>query len=281
MNEALCITSAYRTQWVSFPGAPKTFLLTADMPVEDLSGGIGLTIMKDKLGNFNFTHARAAYSLHRNMYRGIGKVGLGVELGMLQSSIDNNWLAPDGSHGEYDDAIPETFIKKSTYDFGLGVYYRTNLLHVGFSAAHVPGENERLVATQLKYKVARHYYVSAGYKFDLSPRMALRPSLFVKSDAAVTIFDVQCDLLYDNFIWGGLTYRLQDAVSPVMGIVMDVSKTSVLKIGYSYDMGISELKYHHNNTHEIVINYCIRWEKKDESHENPRNMMYKPSSFIK
>ena len=51
---ALCATAAYRTQWVGFPGAPKTFFFSADMPVLAIHGGAGLTVMKDKLGNFNW-----------------------------------------------------------------------------------------------------------------------------------------------------------------------------------------------------------------------------------
>ena len=43
-NDAICGTLLYRNQWTGFGGEPKTMLLTADMPVEMLHGGVGLTV---------------------------------------------------------------------------------------------------------------------------------------------------------------------------------------------------------------------------------------------
>lgn len=277
----LCGLTAYRTQWVGFSGSPKTFLFSLDAPALSLNGGIGLTVMKDKLGNFNFTHTRGAYSYHRVMNSGIGILGLGVELGMLQSSIDYNWVAPDGSHGEFDEAVPQEFLKKATYDIGLGAYYRTDKLYVGFSTSHVPGNAEQLTSDpNFHYKAARHFYVMAGYNFQTSRTIVIRPSLFAKSDLAVTTFDLHCDLLYNNNVWAGLSYRMQDALAPSAGVAFQPNgnkSSSMIKIGYSYDIGLSDLKEHHANTHEILVSYCIAWGTTLGSHMNPRLMGDRPS----
>jgi type IX secretion system PorP/SprF family membrane protein len=268
---SLCATAAYRTQWVGFPGAPQTFFFSADMPVLDVHGGLGLTVMKDKLGNFNFTYARGAYSYHTPI-GATGLLGVGIEVGVLQSSVEYNWLAPDGTNGMSDVAIPEAALKKMTYDIGLGLFYRTDQLHVGISASHLPGKAEHLSAHDFNYQAARHYYVMAGYDFFISGKVTLRPSVHVKSDAAVTTFDLNCNIMYDNFIWGGLTYRLNDAIAPMMGVALKVDRKSTLRVGYAYDLGISDLKDHHANTHEIIVNYCIKWNRppKMQSHINPR-----------
>ena len=266
---AICATAVYRTQWVGFPGSPKTILFTADAPIRSLHGGAGLTIVNDKLGNFSFMYVRGAYSYHKPVSQ-TGLLGIGLELGILQSSVKYNWLAPDGTTGDADPAIPDGKIGKMTYDIGLGAYYRTERLYVGLSATHLPQQS--LSATEFKYKAARHYYVIAGYEFFLSSTLKLRPSVHVKSDAAVTTFDANINLLWHDMIWGGVSYRLQDAIVPLIGFAWSPNQKSTLKIGYSYDLGMSDLKAHHSNTHEILVNYCIKLapKAKTQSHINPR-----------
>jgi len=270
---AICATAVYRTQWVGFPGAPKTLFFSIDAPVAMLHGGAGLTIVNDKLGNFNFTHVRGAYSFHKPIGQ-TGLLGIGLEAGILQSSVQYNWLAPDGTNGhtgqQIDNAIPATGVSKMTYDLGLGIYYRTDQLHVGISASHIP--QQQLKATNFDYTAARHYYVMAGYDFFLSSAFTLRPSVHVKSDASVTTFDANINLLWNNTLWAGVSYRLQDAIVPMVGFAWKPNATSTLKIGYAYDLGTSDLKTHHSNTHEILLNYCIKFtpKPKTQSHINPR-----------
>jgi len=268
-NGAICATMAYRTQWVGFPGAPKTMLFSIDAPVPMLRGGAGLTIINDKLGNFNFMHVRGAYSFHKTIGP-TGLLGIGIEAGMLRSSIAYDWLAPDGSNGETDPSIPNAKLSPTTFDLGFGAYYRTEQLYVGLSSSHLPETS--LKGKEFNYKAARHYYVLAGYDFFLSSKLKLRPSVHVKSDAAVTTFDANINLLFNDMFWGGISYRLSDAIVPLLGFAWSPNAKSTLKIGYSYDLGTSDLKPHHKNTHEILLNYCIKLvaKPKTQSHINPR-----------
>ncbi|HLF66600.1 MAG TPA: PorP/SprF family type IX secretion system membrane protein, partial [Gammaproteobacteria bacterium] len=227
----------------------------------------------DQLGNFSFMHARGAYSFHKPIGQ-TGLLGIGLELGIMQASVRYNWLAPDGTTGDLDMAIPDASINKMTYDVGLGAYYRTEQLYVGLSASHLPGKAEALkdAAKEFNYQAARHYYVLAGYDFILSSKIKLRPSVHVKSDAAVTTFDGNINLLWNDMLWGGVSYRLQDAVVPHIGFAWQPNQKSTLKIGYAYDLGMSDLKTHHNNTHEVLVNYCMKIVPKSRtaSHINPR-----------
>lgn len=271
MSGSVCATGAYRTQWVGFTGAPRTFLFTVDAPVLALHGGAGLTVMSDNLGNFGFLHAKLDYSYHMVIGQ-TGLLGLGIEAGMMQASVKYDWLAPDGSNGASDGAIPNSAVKKATYDVGFGVYYKTNQLYVGVSVAHLPGKMEKFVATDFKYEQARHYYIMAGYDFNLTSSLTLRPSVHIKSDAVVNIFDANALLLWNNMVWGGVSYRWNDAIVPMVGFAWSPDSKSTLRIGYSYDLGTSSLKPYHKNTHEILVNYCIKIipKPKIQSHQNPR-----------
>src|SRR5688572_30636247 len=49
MNNSICAKLLYRKQWVGFPGAPNSAVLSIDAPVKFLRGGLGLTIFSDEL----------------------------------------------------------------------------------------------------------------------------------------------------------------------------------------------------------------------------------------
>ncbi|MBL7892120.1 MAG: PorP/SprF family type IX secretion system membrane protein, partial [Bacteroidia bacterium] len=88
-NKAICATALYRQQWVSFPGAPKTGLISIDAFVNPVHGGLGLTVCSDQLGFDKTLIAKAAYSYH--MVVGPGTLGIGLEAGMIQKQLSGTW----------------------------------------------------------------------------------------------------------------------------------------------------------------------------------------------
>ena len=51
--------------------------------------------------------------------------------------------------------------------------------------------------------------------------------------------------------WGGLSYRLKDALSVLLGYIYDEQ----IYFGYAYDIGLSGLRKFNSGTHEIMIGY--------------------------
>ena len=272
-NQAICAVAMYRQQWVSFPGAPTTILFGMDAPVlveTPIHGGAGLTVVSDALGNDKSLFARGSYAYHQPI--GAGILGIGIEVGMIQKSLDFYWTPPDGSTSiGPDPSIPDAAAKALTYDLGFGVYYTTPKLYVGLSSSHLPEQLLANATTQLDFKNARHYYVLAGYTFDINSSFKLMPSVLVKSDAKSTIFDVNCNVMWNNMVWLGANYRMTDAIVAQVGFQKANDKMA-WKVGYSYDITMSDLKNHSNNTHEIVLGYCFKIVKKvkKQSHINPR-----------
>jgi 3-deoxy-D-manno-octulosonic acid (KDO) 8-phosphate synthase len=105
-------------------------------------------------------------------------------------------------------------------------------------------------------------------KNQLNPDLELRPSIFLKN-AATTQFDINCNVYYKNKIWGGLSYRLQDAVIVMVGA--DVYKG--LKLGLAYDVNTSSLNPYNNGTLEFMLNYCFKI-KTDKPRQIYRNVRY-------
>lgn len=273
-NKALCATILYRDQWDKFGGAPKTGLLSVDYG-QILHGGIGLTVDQDELGFDKTLKAKLAYSYHLSF--GTGTLGIGIDAGMIQKSIKGNFIAPDGSTSASpgnDLAIPWDGTSATTYDLGFGLYYTNPRLYVGLSSLHLPEQSIKQVGTSydFNYKVARHYYVMAGYKFIIGNQFAVTPSILAKSDASSTQLDINLLGKWNNLIFLGASYRLTDAIIGIVGLERDLNPKMSAKFGYSYDITTSAIKKHSNGTHEIMLGFCykIKKEPKPTSHMNVR-----------
>ena len=273
MNGSICAVILYRSQWMQFPGAPQTGLLNIDAPVfqnSALHGGAGLTVINDVLGNDHSLFARACYAYHLPI-GAVGKLGIGLEAGMIQKSLKFNWIPPDGTNTITTDfSIPDAGTSAITYDLNFGLYYNTQKLYVGLSASHLP-QQELKKTQQFDFQNARHYFLIAGYTFDISSSLQLMPSVKVKSDAKSTIFDLGANVVWNNMVWGGVAYRMTDAVAAMAGFMQNKDKYS-WKIGVSYDITLSELKDYSSNTPEVMLGYCFKIipKVKTQSHINPR-----------
>ena len=274
MNKALCGTLLYRQQWTSFPGAPKTGLLSVDFG-EVLYGGVGVTIDQDQLGFDKTLKAKLAYSFHLPL--GPGSLGIGLDAGMIQKAITGNFIAPDGTTSSApgnDLAIPWSGTSATTYDLGFGLYYTTNRLYIGLSSLHLPEQQLSKKATlyDFNYKVARHYYVMAGYTFQLGQQFDLTPSVLAKSDASATQLDLNLLAKWNKMIFAGFSYRISDAMVAIIGLEKSFTPKLTAKFGYAYDITTSTIKNHSSGSHEIMLGFCykIKSEPKPSSHMNVR-----------
>lgn len=285
-NNAICANLLGRQQWMGFidgnNGIPKTYLLSVDANMWNRHG-FGLTVFSDQLGFEKTFHAKLAYSFHLQV--GAGTLGVGPEIGMIQKSVGGAWVATDP--WEADPAIPTT-ASDMTFDLGLGAFYVIpSKLYFGISSTHLtesdlsktdsrtnPFAPTTPVNVDYKYTIARHYYITAGYMFPVSSELNLEPSLFVKTDAASTQLDLNVRAIYNNMLWGGVSYRLTDAIVAMVGYQKDGigGPNGSLKVGYSYDITTSTIKNHSSGSHELMLGYCFKLpeKKKVTIHENVR-----------
>mgnify|MGYP003337713638 FL=1 len=235
-NQSICVNTLYRQQWVSFPGAPKTGLLSFDMYSQALGGiGFGLNIMNDQLGADKTWFARGAFAKHFQMGAdGNSILSIGIDAGILQKQINGVWIAPqtlndpnipNNPTGQLQGGTGAPNLNKLVPDFGFGVYYTVpNKMYVGFSASHLTGATlqgasgtgNTNLAYDLQFRMARHYYLVGGYTFVFSnPDHALTPNIKVKNDGAVTQVDVNLTYELKRMFWLGASWRMQDAIAPM------------------------------------------------------------------
>jgi type IX secretion system PorP/SprF family membrane protein len=250
-SDAYCVTGIFRNQWTGFGGSPRTVLLNAHAPIEAIKGGLGFTYFSDKLGFENNSLARLSYSYHlKNL--GPGNLGLGFSAGYFTKTYNATWITPDGTPAATDASIPNPTASEGILDFSFGAYYYADNFYGGISATHLSESD----ITTLNVKTSRHFYLMGGYKYNLTSDLALKPNLLVKSDLVSTQLDANITVIFKETFWGGLTYRLGDAISPIVGMQKEIG-TGILKFGISYDVTTSQIKNYSSGTYELMVNYCF------------------------
>ena len=266
LNKSICGTIIFREQWSGFDGNPTTALINVHAPVKMLRGGLGFTYVSDKLGFESNNLARLSYSYHMGL--GVGDLGIGISAGILQKSIQANWITPDGTPAIDDASIAVSGANGLVPDINFGVFYQQNQLYMGLSATHLYAPD----LTDLNISNAKHFWITAGYEYGLGPDLKLRPSILAKSDAASTQLDVNVNVLYKDMIWGGVSYRVSDAIAPMLGYQNNDVGGGTLRIGYAYDVTTSQIKGYSNGAHDIMVNYCFNLDKPKplQKSKNPR-----------
>ena len=245
-----------RQQWMGFEGNPKTTMASVHMPVKPFGfpSGVGLTFMDDQLGfeknmtiNLNYAY---------RMELGEGSLGIGISAGLLSKALDGKWTIPDSEMhipATQDPAIPDGTEAGMGFDMGLGLFYHTENFYSGLSATHLfqPTVDYGLSA---KVDMKRHYYLSAGYNIQLSnPLLELEPSLFAKFDGATFQLDVNARVIYNKRFWGGVSYRLGDAVVVMGGLEL----SNGLRLGVAYDFTTSAIGAYSYGSVEFMLSYSL------------------------
>ncbi|MGI8893338.1 MAG: PorP/SprF family type IX secretion system membrane protein, partial [Bacteroidia bacterium] len=260
-KDAICLGALYRNQWVDFDGAPKTGVFNVDAPIGQIFA-VGASILFDEIGFDQTLDAKLAIAARPRI--GAGRLGIGASIGFMQRTLGADYRFND----EGDQSIPiEKESSSLIPDIGAGLYYYTNKFYLGVSATHLTGaemEFDRFVTT-----LTRHYYGTAGYTFDLSPTWGLRPSVLVKSDEVEMQVDINATAIYNNRFWGGVSYRLDDAIIGMIGFNL----TSDLRFGYSYDFTTSEIGNYSSGTHEVTLGYCFNIKRTPTYYMN-RNVRF-------
>jgi type IX secretion system PorP/SprF family membrane protein len=250
-NDAICANLLGRSQWMGFDGHPKTIAFSADMPINAINSGAGLSFYQDNLGQITTTNVKLAYAYRLKL--GSGRLGLGLDLGYLGKNINNNFVPLQNGDPIVNGIAGE---KAGSFDMSFGAFYSNEKLYFGISASHLTGQDFKFNGGA-SIAAAQHLSVMGGYNWEISPDFTLKPSFMVKSDFASTQVDINATAVFMNRFWGGISYRLQDAVAVNVGL--NIWKD--LRLGLAYDITTSKLNQYSSGSPEIFLGYCFKIEK--------------------
>lgn len=251
----ICATGLIRQQWIGFKDpdgsktAPQLYLLTVDSPIKVLHGGIGGSIYQDQLGFFKDIALKLGYAYRMDAWS--GDLSIGLQLGLQNSSYDFSKFKPTD---ENDPLLSGQTSKTGDmiFDISAGLFYKVpDKFYVGLS-----GEN--LLQSKGKtthYQLRRTFYLTGGYQWVVPdhPAFEIRPSVLFMYDMSVFQFNISALLMYNNKFYGGLGYRLQDAVSVLAGV-----NIKGLHVGLAYDICTSTLSKYNNGSLEVMVSYCFK-----------------------
>jgi len=247
----------YRTQWVGLTGAPKTATLTADTPIGSLENmGLGLTIVRDEIGPSVETNVTADYSYSINTSAN-SELSFGIKAGIDILDVDFSKL----NIADPGDVFESNIDNKVEPQIGAGVYFNTNRFYAGLSVPNFlttkhfdESDIEDPDAQATTAADRMHYFLIAGYVFDLSDNLKFKPATFIKAVTGAPLqVDLSANFLIVEKFTAGVAYRLDAAISAMVGFQV----TDQMFMGFGYDFDTTDVQQYNDGSYEFMLRFDV------------------------
>lgn len=238
-----------REQWVGFDNAPSTQTFTFQTLTRNKKVGLGLNIINDQFGLEKRFSMFGDYSYLVKMDDEL-KLRLGLKMGI--SSYSNNLSSYDIV--DINDPMFQGEIShKIMPNFGIGAFLYKNKYYVGLSVPKIiENEFENNINNYSSQAELRHYYLTAGYVFDLSENVQFKPTMLTKLSPNTPLqVDLTANFLIAKRFWIGSMYRSGAS----FGFIAQWIINNKLRFGYAVDFSTTQLQNYNDGTHEIMVSY--------------------------
>ena len=267
-RDALSFGLLLRTQWVSFEGAPRTGTFTVNSPIGSLDNmGLGLAIVSDQLGPANETNVNVDYSYSINT-SDTAELSFGLKAGLDILNVDFTKL---NIRHENDPRFQDNIDNKVQPQIGAGIYYNTQKLYAGLSVPNFLTSkhfDESTLANASSDVIAAerlHYFLIAGYVFDLSDNLKFKPATLVKAVSGSPLqWDASANFLINEKFTVGVAYRWSAALSAMLGF----QASDQIFIGFGYDYQSTDIEEYSDGSYELMLRFDVF--KKPERVLTPR-----------
>jgi len=221
------------------------------MPLYAIKSGAGLTFQHNRTGAETNVDVKLQYAYHK-VFNKKHMVSAGLSIGLFSKSIDYSKVIPS----EDDPLVPGDDVEKGMMtDIGLGVHYQVfRKFYAGASVSNLLGSSAEIGAPE--FNLARHFYAFSGYDFEFTTqrkdKLVLTPGFLLKATSGAVKVDLNAIVTYNDFLWAGLVYRVENAIGIMAGV-----NYNGLRLGVSYDYTMNSIFAEGSrNSVEIFIKYC-------------------------
>ena len=275
---SICLTGLYRDQWMGLTldgptgsssaeaggYTPRDYLFTIDSPIPFLHGAIGATFIMDRVGYTESMQVSFDYAYHVNWGSGVLSIGLEGALNMMTIDFSNLYGYDDmtgepsnPTNSSNDPLLGQKKESANLIDGSFGLFYQeAGKFYAGVSMKNILAAKSE----EMNFQNTRCIYFMGGYEYVLPamPSVRILPSTLVKTaDFSVFQLDLSCLVEYDRTVWGGLSYRYQDAIAVLAGV-----NWKKIRFGFAYAFTISDLggiskPGRSKGSMEVYLRYCF------------------------
>lgn len=249
-NGGISLSSMYSTQWVGFPGAPKTILFNGSTVLSEEKMGLGINVEIDKRGAEEETKFVANFAYHLDLNE-IWRFSMGIKGGFQNYVVDYSLLTIEHPT-EFISGINQQ--KTFNYIFGTGFYLHSDTFYVGIAIPNLipPSLLDDHNSTLSQQSI--NYYFSSGYKFYITKDSYIQPALLTRVVKGAPISHLlSVNLNIKDQIYVSPNFEPQSSI----GIFTGIRIYENYVVGYSFDKSITKFNSQNNGTHSFFLSFNI------------------------
>jgi type IX secretion system PorP/SprF family membrane protein len=251
------LTAMHRTQWAGYAptngpaGGINSQLISLTSPIMRYNSGFGFYVLNDDIANQNFIQVQASGAYHLGIKD--SKLSIGFRGGVITQNINKDgYIAIDPDDPNINNIQP-TQVRP---DFSMGVNFQHKDFYVGAAFNHLIEAEFGFGSDAIRNPYPKDFIVTGGYTFPINYDINLTPSFLVRTtEFSSYTFDVSAIATYKEKIWGGLSFRQQEAAIVMLGY--SFFKENTLKLGYAFDYTLVAQSAKSTTSHEIMLSYRL------------------------
>ncbi|MFN4147713.1 MAG: type IX secretion system membrane protein PorP/SprF [Runella sp.] len=249
-----------RVQWAGYqttsgdPGAPNTLLFSGSIPLNFIKSAVGVHYVNDRIGATGSQEFQLSYSYKININD--NTLSLGVRAGLQNRYIDYNRLI---AREPGDPNIPTGRIGTTQPDIALGAFYDATDFYVGVSVSHVNRPTFGLGGATAENALVPSSYLMAGYRWEPIYGLEVQPLVLAKSPLNFSSRTLSIEggvmATWDEFFFGGITYRSGDSFNFILGINMLANRA--LRVVGAADVTSTGRSAKGPFSYEVLLSYAL------------------------
>jgi type IX secretion system PorP/SprF family membrane protein len=262
------LSLSYRNQWPSLENNFVTYSASFDMYVSKISGGVGIYFIQDNAGDLLSTSMISGMYSYRLKIGNWTSINFALEASYVSTSLKwNNLVFGDMIDPNQGIAYPTSEVPPENdnlsypdFDAGIAFSYKGNIY--GGVAVHHLTEPSNSFYTSDDSKLLMKITAHGGAYIDLTGSsirdenygsFGISPNFLYMQQGEFQQLNVGLYVNKRPFV-AGLWYRYDfenaDAIVPMIGL-----EWKGLKVGYSYDITLSQLKGSTGGAHEVSLGW--------------------------